>query len=555
MLSELHIRDFAIIDRLTLEFGPGMSVLTGETGAGKSIAIDALGLALGNRADSSVVRQGRARAEILASFLLPRHSPVHAWLAEHELDDGEDCILRRTIAASGGSKAYINGRPVPLQLLRELAAQLVDIFGQHQHQSLLRTDEQRRLLDGFGGHQALAREVEAAYRQWQQAQQHWQQLRASEHERESRRDFLRFQLEELENCAPQVDEWQNLEQEHRQLAHAEEINASLQHALEELYEHEHALLPRLQHLVQNLDASARYRNELGDIAKLLGNAAIELEEAALELRRLNDHEEIEPGRLEYLEQRMGELADLARKHRCEPAELPAVQQRLRDELASLDAAQHDLDALSASLHQQQQHYQTLANRLSTQRQQAAKALGQAISGLLPQLGMPHAELSIELQPHEQPRPHGLENIAFLVTTHPGQTPRPLGKIASGGELSRISLATQVVTSQLAHIPTLVFDEVDVGIGGQVAETVGRLLRQLAGERQILCITHQAQVAAQGHAHLRVVKHIDANQVLTRIENLDADARSDEIARMIGGSEITPRTREHAREMLQRAQGG
>ncbi len=554
MLSELHIRDFAIIDHLALEFGPGMSVLTGETGAGKSIAIDALGLALGNRADSSVVRQGRERAEIVASFLLPRHSPVRAWLAQHELDDGDDCILRRTLAASGGSKAYINGRPVPLQLLRGLAEQLVDIFGQHQHQSLLRGDEQRRLLDGFGGHQALSREVEAAFRQWQQTQQNWQRLRASEHERESRRDFLRFQIEELENCAPQPDEWQNLEKEHRQLAHAEEINATLQHALGELYEHEHALLPRLQSLVQSLDENARYRGELGDIAKLLGSAAIELEEAALELRRLSAHDEVEPGRLEHLERRMGELADLARKHRCEPGELPAVHQRLREELNSLDTAQHDLDTMSETLRQHQQRYQELASRLSVKRQQAAKALGQAITRLLPQLGMPHAELHIELSPHEQPRAHGLESVTFLVATHPGQTPRPLGKIASGGELSRISLATQVVTSQLAHIPTLVFDEVDVGIGGQVAETVGRLLRQLATERQILCITHQAQVAAQGHAHLRVVKQIDADRVLTHIENLEADARSDEIARMIGGSEITPRTREHAREMLQRAQG-
>ncbi len=552
MLTELQIRDFAIVKRLELNFGPGMTVLTGETGAGKSIAIDALGLALGERADSSVVRQGCSRAEVIASFHVGGNTSAREWLRQHELDDENTCILRRTVAAEGGSKAYINGRPVPAQMLRTLAESLIDIHSQHQHQALLRQREQRRLLDAFGELQTLSETLAQQYQHWQKQQKRWQTLQQNERERASRIDFLRFQLDELNQLAPQADEWPRLQQEHRQLAHAEETAATIEQALHQLYSGEHTLLDQLRALQGSLEQAVRHRPELAGPAEMLGSAAIEVEEAALELRQLGEHE-ADPARLAALEQRIGELVDLARKHRCEPGQLTEIQQQLQQELEQLEHAQHDLEHLRQQIDQAEADYLRLARDLTSQRKQAATELAMRINQLLPRLGMPQAKLTIELQALAEPRAHGLENILFLAATNPGQSPKPLAKIASGGELSRISLAIQVATSQVAHMPTLVFDEVDVGIGGQVAETVGRLLRQLGEKRQIICITHQAQVAAQGHHHLRVEKQLTPTGATTAITALASEARCNEIARMIGGSEITPRTLAHAREMLQLAQ--
>lgn len=557
MLRHLAIRNFALVEHLELEFAPGMTVLTGETGAGKSILLDALGLVLGDRADSGTVRAGCDRAEISATFDIRDHDAVRAWLEERELNLDEECILRRTVSADGGSRGYINGQPVPVQSLRELGEQLVDIHGQHAHQSLLKRELQRQLLDGYAGHDALVKQVSAAWRRWRELQQELERLHGAAGERDSRLELLRYQVGELEALGLSTDELAALEEEHDRLANASRLQEGVQRALDLLYEgDEMAVVNLLGRTLNELRELQTIDGQLSDACELLDNAAIQAREAASELRRYLDRADLDPGRLDWVEQRLAAVQELARKHRCGGEELPALLERLQQELAELEQAGQRLDGLETEIGRCRDDYLKLARDLSTGRRQAARALAAQVSANMAELGMKGGrfEVALETVADDEPTPHGLERVELLVSANPGQPLKPLAKVASGGELSRISLAIQVISAGSGSIPTLIFDEVDVGVGGGVAEMVGRQLHTLSGERQVLCVTHQPQVAAQGHRHLQVSKQTQGGVTRSAVKVLDGEARVEEIARMLGGMTITEQTRSHAREMLTLAQG-
>ena len=551
MLSELQIREFAIVDQLYVKFQSGMTVFSGETGAGKSIAIDALGIALGDRAETSVVRNEAKRAEITASFDIKANRAATTWLEEHELDEDGECILRRTINKEGGSKAYINGRPIPLQRIRELAELLIDIHSQHQHQSLLRPNEQRNLLDNYGQCLELTRNTGKAYQLWRKSTQHYNDILSSENDRQSRVEFLKFQLDEFEKLNPQEGEWEALEKEHYALANIDKIEGAVNEGLDLLDKDGNGVLSQLNHSISCLDAVANFNQNIKSGVELLNNAIVQVEEAVHDLRLLSDESELDQGRFQWLEQRISDFMDLARKHRCKAQNLMSLQVELQQELDSLVDSDTSLLKLEKEIQQQLKAYQELANKLSLERKKAALKLSNAVTKNLKNLGMAGASFEIDLKPIENntASAFGNENVTFCVTANKGQSAQPLSKVASGGELSRISLAIQVVTAKVAKIPSLVFDEVDVGIGGSTAEVVGQLLRQLGEDRQIICITHQPQVAAQGHQHYLVEKTTGKNSTSTRFASLDNNQRCEEIARMLGGITITDTTLQHAKEML------
>ena len=552
MLQQLHIRNFAIIDHLELEFNPGMTVITGETGAGKSIAIDALGLTLGDRADSSYVKHGAKRSEIIASFDITNITEAKRWLAEHELDELDECILRRTISAEGGSKAYINGRPVPLQQIKALSELLIDIHSQHQHQSLLRENTQRQLLDNFGGNQTLAEKVAAAFQHWSDLNRQLRQLKANIAERATRIDFLQFQIAELQELELLENEWQNLEQEHKQLANAEQTQQALTTAINLLNDDEQAITNQLSAVIQTLEPLLVYLPDIQNSIEALNSAAINIDETISDLRHQVSDELFDDMHFAAIEARLSSLLDMSRKHHCKPEELPQVLQKLEDELSPLLNAEETLDNLQADILNAENNYQQLAQQLSKKRAQTAKKLKKSAEVILKNLGMSCAfEPQLINNENNLPGKQGNEKIQFSICTNPGTPLKPLGKIASGGELSRISLAIQVVTAQVTEIPCMVFDEVDVGIGGGVAEIVGKLLQELGKDKQIICITHQAQVAAKGDTHWLVEKQSNKKGVTTNIVALSDDEREIEIARMIGGLELTETTHKHAREMLGR----
>lgn len=557
MLSQLLIQNFAIIDNLDINFNAGMSVITGETGAGKSIAVDALGLALGDRADSGIVKHGAKRSEISAVFDVSHNPPALHWLQSHELDDENDCILRRTISAEGGSKAYINGRPATLQQIKSLGEMLIDIHSQHQHQSLLRSDTHRKLLDSYGKCTDLASEVKNRYRHWQHLEEQLKNIQAAAHERTARIEFLQFQLDELQELNIQHDEWQTLEAEHKQLANAEKIQQTINQCLEELYQNDNAISSQLEHLNQSLLELEEYLPNIKSSADLLNSALINIDEAVNELRDLQQEDSNDPQKLSAIESRLGELLDIARKHHCKPNELPQVIEKLENELNPLLNAEESLEGLEKAIQKAQTDYQDTAKQLSKKRSAAAKKLSKACDEILADLGMKHCQLNVALQPIDAATgsPTGNEKVNFLVSTNPGNPFKPLIKVASGGELSRISLAIQVVTAKLNSFPVLVFDEVDVGIGGGTAEVVGKLLRQLADDKQVICITHQAQVAAQGQHHWTVEKQARNDATITQMKKLDDEEREIEIARMIGGLKLTTATQKHAKEMLNSAKSG
>ncbi|RUQ39477.1 MAG: DNA repair protein RecN [Candidatus Competibacteraceae bacterium] len=553
MLTHLRIRDFAIVEALELELAAGMSAVTGETGAGKSILVDAIGLLLGDRADSGTVRHGAERADISAVFDLGQHPQTRAWLAERDLDSGSECHLRRVIASSGRSRHYINGVPQPAQTLRELGEQLVDIHGQHEHQSLLRRDAQRQLLDDHAGNQALLVTLAAAWRDWQQTRQALRDLRQAASERDARLDILRYHLHELNALNLAEGEITELEQEQRRLAHARQLLDTGQSLLGWLSESEDtAVIDRLSHSLRELDGLSRLDERLVPISELLSAALIQVQEASSELRGYLQALDLDPEHLTRIEQRLAAAHQLARKHRINAEELPALRVRFAAERDTLEHSETRLDQLQQAMQAAQAAYQAQAAQLSERRQQAARALSERISAALAGLGMPGGQLAIVLERLDKPTPTGLEAVEFQVSANPGQPLRPLAKVASGGELSRISLAIQVITAHAAHIPTLIFDEVDTGIGGGVAEVVGRQLRALGAQRQVLCVTHLPQVAAQAHQHFKVAKHSDATTTHTRVRVLTLEERVGEIARMLGGLELTANTLAHAREMLDRA---
>jgi len=556
MLVHLSVHNFAIVEHLDLELQRGMSVISGETGAGKSIMLDALGLALGDRADSSAVRIGADKADILASFDLDDIPDARAWLAERDLDNDGPCILRRVITAEGRSRGYINGTPCPQGDLKALGELLIDIHNQHEHQSLLKTDTHRRLLDEYSGSQELARQVQLAAQRWRQTRQTLERLSNSSDEQRARHQLLSYQLEELENLALGEHEQEQLEHEHRNLANAEQLLGACRQVIDMCSESDAGnVLSALTGSLQRLSAFQNQPSALSEAVNLLSSAQIQVEEAMGELNRFVDHFDADPARQQTLEERLDAIYTLARKHRVQPAELPSLQQRLLTELESLNADDEALERLGEELAAYGRHYEEKASELSRIRQSAAETLAASVESEIQRLGMPGGRFSVQLKPAAEGdyMPFGLEQVEFLVSANPGQPLRPLGKVASGGELSRISLAIQVITAQTSRVPTLVFDEVDVGIGGPTAEVVGQLLRRIGEQGQVLTVTHLPQVAAQGHNHLFVHKARGQDETHTAVAALEENERIEEIARMLGGVDLTEQALAHARQMIDSAQ--
>ena len=555
MLVHLSVHNYAIVEHLDLELQRGMSVITGETGAGKSIMLDALGLALGDRADSGVVRPGADKADILASFDLEDIAEARAWLAERDLDNDGPCILRRVITSEGRSRGYINGAPCPLGDLKALGELLIDIHSQHEHQSLLKPDTHRRLLDEYAGSQELARQVQLAAQRWRQTRQELQRLSSSGDEQRARHQLLSYQLEELENLALGDNELEQLEQEHKALSNAEQLLGACRQVLDLCSESDAGNV--LSALTASLNRLGGFSDQpaLGEATNLLASAQIQVEEAIGELNRFIDHFDADPQRQQLLEERLDAIYGLARKHRVQPFELAELQQRLLQELEGLNADDEAVERLGEELAAYERHYREKADELSALRQQAAGRLAEAVQAEMQTLGMPGGRFSIELQAgsSDEPQPQGLEQVEFLVSANPGQPLKSLAKVASGGELSRISLAIQVITAQTSRVPTLVFDEVDVGIGGPTAEVVGQLLRRLGERGQVLTVTHLPQVAAQGHQHLFVHKARGQDSTQTAVACLTPDGRVEEIARMLGGVDLTEESLAHARKMVTKAQ--
>lgn len=553
MLTHLRIRDFAIIESLELELSAGMTAITGETGAGKSILVDAIGLLLGDRADSGVIRHGADRADISAVFDINDLADAQKWLADRDLANDQDCHLRRVITNNGRSRNYINSVPQPAQALRELGEWLVDIHGQHEHQSLLRRDAQRQLLDDYADNAALLSAVSEHYRQWSQLCQQLRDLRHASTERDARLDILRYHLQELSALNLIDGELSELEAEQRRLAHASQLLETSQHWLNQLSDgDQQTLTNRLMHSLRDLESLLKLDARLSPVSELLNAALIQVQEASTEWRIYLQALDLDPAHLANIEQRLTAAHQLARKHRIDPSALPELRARLENELDALEHHETRLDHLQQDVKEIRALYHQYAEQLSASRNHAARELGERISHALADLGMPGGRFTIALQHSDQPTAHGLEAVEFQVSANPGQPLRPLSKVASGGELSRISLAIQVITARAARIPTLIFDEVDSGIGGGVAEVVGRQLRTLGNKRQVLCVTHLPQVAAQAHQQFKVEKSTDKETTHTRIAPLLDEERITEIARMLGGIELTAHSLAHAREMLEKA---
>ncbi|MCC2594989.1 DNA repair protein RecN [Pusillimonas sp. MFBS29] len=551
MLRSLHIRDFVIVDQAEIPFTSGFTVFSGETGAGKSILIDALSLALGARGDTSVIRDGAPRADISAVFEPP--ASLHDWLNEHEFATDDDLILRRVIDAQGRSRSFINGLPVTLGQLRELAEHLVDIHGQHAHQSLLKAASQRELLDTQGGHLPLARQVQQAWQQWQQAEQNLAAALTNAASLQAAREQLEWQVTELEQLGMQENEWETLSAEHNRLAHAQALLDGANHALAAL-DHDSdqgSAMQALNSAAHAISQQLGHDPQLQGIYDAIESARISASEAVSDLNSYLDRLELEPERLAQAEQRLSTLFEAARKFKTEPEELHALFQSLTNQLNNSQAAT-DTEALARQRDTAAAEYQSQASLLSKARQKASKKISQQVTTAMQDLSMSGGSFEIQLSSCP-PGSHGNESIEFLVAGHAGTSPKPLAKVASGGELARISLALSVIASQAARVPTLIFDEVDTGVGGAVAEVVGKLLSTLGNRHQVLCVTHLPQVAARGTHHYEVRKSSSDAGTLSQIEALDAEDRVNEIARMLGGLKITDTTRRHAREMLSGSQ--
>jgi DNA repair protein RecN (Recombination protein N) len=558
MLTHIHVRNLAIVDEIEVELGAGMTTLTGETGAGKSILVDALGLVLGDRADNSVIRHGCERAEISAVFAIHDQPGISHWLTEQALDRDGECQLRRIISLEGRTRGYINGQAVPMQSLRELGEQLVDIHGQHEHQSLLRSGVQRQLLDSFGGHQALLDRLSELHSDWKAVNTELQDVLGDDAERDARLDLLRYQQQELASLGLTADDIRNIDEEHARQANAGRLLEASRKGLESLDADEGmSASSQLNQTFEELNKLAGLDSGLEETTRLLGEAAVLISEGIESLRRYADRLDIDPQRLQWLEQRIAILHDLARKHRCRPEDLPQVEERIGSELDSIEHADEYRTALQGRLAILQQEYLDTARQLTAKRTRAGAAFSRQISTAMQTLGMAGGVFSVSIKPrNELPfSPQGMEDIEFMVSANAGQPVQPLSKVASGGELSRISLSIQVISAGSDSIPTLIFDEVDSGIGGGVAEIVGQKLRALGKDRQVLCVTHLPQVAALAHQQLQVSKLSGKDTTRTRVRTLDEEERVDELARMLGGIRITHQTREHAREMLQQGQAG
>lgn len=551
MLTHINVSNYTIASSLEMEFDAGMTVITGETGAGKSIMLDALGLCLGNRADPKAVRHGCDRAEINAEFDIADIPAAQQWLSDRDLNNAEQptaCLLRRVVTTEGRSRAYINGSVATLQDCAELGGLLIDIHGQHAHQSLLRKPVQRALLDAYADHQPLTRSVEQTASQWLRKKRELELLAGSSQERTARAQLLAYQVEELDELDVQESELGALEQEQKLLENAETILHESHQALEDCEAQESGT----RHALQLLGGDTHSTKAASNARELLDSAAIALGEARIEIQHHIDAVEVDPERLVAVQRRLEAIYDVARKHRVMPEQLAQRHVELREELQSLADGTERIAELEQSMAELAANYEKAAKKLSKQRASAAKKLVKATAGILSTLAMEQCEMELSLQPlaSQDPHPHGNEEIEFLISTNKGAEKQPLGKIASGGELSRISLAIQVVTASAGTVPSMVFDEVDVGIGGAVAEVVGKLLQNMANSAQVLCVTHLPQVAAQGHQHLQVSKTSSDKSVETSLRKLQDDEKVQEIARMLGGVKITKQTLAHAKEMLQ-----
>ncbi|RMR02150.1 DNA repair protein RecN [Pseudomonas savastanoi pv. glycinea] len=552
MLVHLSVHNYAIVEHLDLELDRGMSVITGETGAGKSIMLDALGLTLGDRADSGVVRPGADKADILATFDLIDIPEAQAWLKERDLDNDGPCILRRVITAEGRSRSYINGTPCPQGDLKALGELLIDIHSQHEHQSLLKTDTHRRLLDEYAGATDLARQVQLAAQRWRQTRQELDRLSNSGDEQRARHQLLSYQLEELESLSLGENELEQLEQEQKTLTNAESLLSICRQVVEQCSENDSGnVLNALTASLHRLGSVNDSPTALSEATNLLSSAQIQVEEAVGELNRFLDHFDADPARLQHLEERLDAIYTLARKHRIQPTEVATLQQKLLDEIETLNANDEAIERLENELSSFARHYKEKARELSDLRHRAAPELAAAVEHEIQRLGMPGGRFNIELKanPEKELLPNGLEQVELLVSANPGQPLKALAKVASGGELSRISLAIQVITAQTSRVPTLVFDEVDVGIGGPTAEIVGQLLRRLGDRGQVMTVTHLPQVAAQGHQHLFVHKVRDSEATRTAVSKLSKNERIEEVARMLGGIDLTKESLAHAKKMV------
>ncbi len=543
-LQRISLRDFVIVRQLELEFGAGFTVLSGETGAGKSILIDALQLVLGARADASVVREGAARSELCAEFSTPAH--LHPWLQDNGFDAADDLLLKRSIDAQGKSRAWINGSPATATQLREIGDQLLDIHGQHAWQSLTRPSAVRELLDAYA--QISAQALQNLWNDWRQSLQTLEHARSAQDQLQQERERLSWQISEVDKLAPGVDEWEELNAQHTRLSHAQTLLDAAQTALSHLQE-EDAAHSHLAQAVKALQEQANIEAEFQQLSDQLSSALAQAEDAAHSLQAWLRRADLDPQGLADIDARMGLWVGLSRRYKRTPQELPALYHGWQQELVKLDAAV-DLAALEAAEQKAKNAFMAEARKRSQARQKAAPKLAASITQAMQNLGMQGGQFQVQLQALDEPASHGLEEVQFLVAGHAGSTPRPVGKVASGGELSRIALAIAVTTSQLGTAQTLIFDEVDAGVGGAVAETVGRLMKQLGKDRQVLAVTHLPQVAACADHHWVVSKHADKEGVASQVMPATGEQRVAEIARMLGGERLSDTTHAHAREMLQ-----
>lgn len=555
MLVHIQIRDFAIIDAVELELGGGLTVLTGETGAGKSILVDALLLATGGRAGAEVVRHGAERAEVSATFSVEGNTAALEWLQEQSISHDGECVLRRVIGSDGRSRAYVNGQAMPVQALRQLGETLLDVHGQMEYQSLVKRAAQRELLDQSGDHQPLQQTVTDAFRAWSQLREQRDQAVAAARDRQSRLEMLRYYLGEAQALDLKPGEIEELSAERQRLAQHGRLASGARTILELLREAEDVnaeqALSKALTLARTL---AELDTRFANIAESVETSLIALREGVEAVEHYQADLEADPDRQEWVEQRLAAIESVARKHRVEPGALLELFAQMREEAERLETLEASLDELEKQLTKAEAQFREACKKLSAARTRAARALSQRISELMQTLGMPGGRFEIAVRPLdiESAGVHGADEIEFLVTANPGQPPRPLAKVASGGELSRISLAIQVAAAQRGALPCLVFDEVDAGVGGGVAEIVGRQLRALGERAQVLCVTHLPQVASQAHAHVRVAKLTDGRVTRTSLHVLTEPERVEEIARMLGGIDITDKAREHAAEMLRPA---
>ncbi len=552
MLMNLQVRDFAIVDQIDIEFDSGMTVLTGETGAGKSILVDALGLVLGDRGSAQLVRDGAARAEFAAEFDLTSLPGSRAWLSEQALDEDDECVLRRVINSDGRSRAFINGNSVPLAQLKKLGEQLLDIHGQHFHQSLGHRSIQRELLDHFADLEDRRTATEKSFSAWKSLADRLQALTDAESDRASRLDLLDFQIQELTRLALEPGEVEELQSERQKLQNSGRLAEGAGSALRVLFENEGGNANGLvAEAIRSLESLLDYDANLEPVVEMLNSAGIQVTEAAESLRRYCDSIDMDPSRRDWVEERLDAIQSASRKHRIDAAELPTLLERLRVEHDELSHAEERGRELEQQVAAAQAEFLALAEALSDRRRKAAKSFSAEVTEAMKSLGMPGGRFDVSLATldADAARPWGIDVIEFLISANPGQPALPLARIASGGERSRMSLAIQVIASDGSTIPTMVFDEVDSGVGGGVAEMVGRRLRELGASRQVLCVTHLPQVASLADQHFRVSKVTDGKSTRTRLHALNDDERVEELARMLGGVEITKKTLAHAAEML------